>query len=61
MKKNSLPLTAVILLLSIVNYTRIPGHENVRTILVVSLLAIGVLIGVLIVQVFTRIKMRQQS
>ena len=49
-------ILAVILMLSVINYQRISGHENVRGILVISLLTIGALIALLIVEIVKRIK-----
>ena len=56
MPKNKILILAVILMLSVINYQRISGHENVRPVLVVSLLTIGALIALLIVEIVNRIK-----
>ena len=56
MPKRKIVFLAVILMLSVVNYQRISGHENVRAVLVVSLLTIGALIALLIVEIVKRIK-----
>jgi hypothetical protein len=40
------------LALSIGNYARLQGNENIRTIQVVSLIAIGMLLGILLRNVF---------
>lgn len=55
MPKQKIVILAVILLLSVINYQRILGHENVRPIIVVSLLTIGALIALLIVEIVKRI------
>jgi hypothetical protein len=41
-------LIAVLLLISIVNYSRITGNENIRTIQFVSIFAIGALSALLL-------------
>ncbi|MEO6547693.1 MAG: hypothetical protein ABIN94_06820 [Ferruginibacter sp.] len=41
-------ITAVILLLAVLNYTRISGNENIRTVQFLSIFAIGLLSGVLL-------------
>ena len=56
MPKRKILILAVILMLSVINYQRISGHENVRSVLVVSLLTIGALIALLIVEIVNRIK-----
>jgi hypothetical protein len=49
MKQNkSLVITAVLLVLSIGNYYRISGNENIRTIQFLSIFVIGMLAGVLL-------------
>ena len=49
-------ILAVILMLSVINYQRIQGHENVRPILVISLLTIGALVALLIAEIVKRVK-----
>lgn len=46
--KRPLAITAVFLLLSVLNYSRIKGSETVRPVLFLSILAIGILTGLLI-------------
>jgi len=47
-KKRRRAIVALFLALSIGNYLRIEGHETVRPLLFISILAIGVLSGILI-------------
>lgn len=47
-KKRRRSILALLLVLSIGNYFRIEGHENVRTILFLSVFMIGAFAGVLI-------------
>ena len=47
-KKRRRSVLALLLVLSIGNYFRIEGHENVRTILFLSVFMIGAFAGVLI-------------
>ena len=56
MPKRKILILAVFLMLSVINFQRISGHENVRPVLVVSLLTIGALIALLIVEIVNRIK-----
>jgi hypothetical protein len=43
-----LVLTAVILMIAVVNYTRLQGNENIRAVQFLSIFAIGMLAGVLL-------------
>ena len=61
MPKQKIVILAVILLLSVINYQRISGHENVRGILVISLLTIGALIALLIVEIVKRMNYRKKG
>jgi hypothetical protein len=56
MNKKRPPITAALLLLSIVNYTRITGNENIRTIQFLSIFSIGMLSGILLLDVISRLK-----
>ena len=49
-------LIAVLLMLSIGNYTRIIGTENIRTVEFLSIFAIGMLSGLLLHEVFSTFK-----
>jgi hypothetical protein len=54
--KRPIAITAVFLMLSVLNYSRIKGNETVRPILFLSILAIGILTGLLIHQLAARYK-----
>jgi TM2 domain-containing membrane protein YozV len=54
-KKRTIAI-AVLLLLSIVNYTRISGGENIRAIQFLSIFSIGMLSGLLLFEVAGRLK-----
>ncbi len=51
-----LPLIAVMLMLSILNFSRLTGNENIRTIQYISLMAIGALSALLIQQVVAKVR-----
>ena len=49
MKQNKpLAFIAVMLLISIINYTRLSGNENIRTVQFLSIFVMGMLAGVLL-------------
>jgi hypothetical protein len=52
--------TAVILSLSIGNYFRIAGNENIRAIQFLSIFVIGMLMGVLLMQIAVMIRGRNK-
>jgi Na+-transporting methylmalonyl-CoA/oxaloacetate decarboxylase beta subunit len=56
MEKRKLPIIAILLILSIANYSRIEGAENIRTIEFLSIFVIGVLSGVLLVALINKFK-----
>jgi Na+-transporting methylmalonyl-CoA/oxaloacetate decarboxylase beta subunit len=56
MEKRKLPIIAILLILSIANYLRIEGAENIRTIEFLSIFVIGVLSGVLLVALINKFK-----
>ena len=58
MEKRKLPIIAVLLLLSIANYSRIEGTENIRAIEFLSIFVIGMLSGVLLVALANKFKNR---
>ena len=59
MKQNKpLALIAVLLVFSIVNYSRLSGNENIRTIQFLSILAIGMLAGILLRGIIGKLKGR---
>ena len=51
MKQKRIVVTSVILVLTIVNYLRFFGKSNTRAVEVVSILAMGIALGVLITQI----------
>ncbi|HLO44961.1 MAG TPA: hypothetical protein VK175_11565 [Leadbetterella sp.] len=56
MKNKRLVLLAVLLMLSVGNFTRIAGNENIRTVQFLSIFAIGALTALLIREVAEKIK-----
>lgn len=56
MQKKRIFIIAAMLMLAILNFQRIPGHEAVRPVLVLSLLSIGALIALLIHAIIKRIQ-----
>ncbi len=61
MRKTRLPIIAVMLMLSVLNFMRIIGHEDVRPVLFVSIWAIGVLSGLLIFHVIQLLKNKNSA
>ena len=59
MKNKRLVILAVLLMLSIGNFTRIVGNENIRTIQFLSIFVIGALTSLLIREVAEKIKSRK--
>ena len=56
MKNKRLVLLAVLLMLSVGNFTRIAGNENIRTVQFLSIFAIGALTALLVREVAEKIK-----
>jgi general stress protein CsbA len=56
MKRNRLAITSIMLMLSLLNYSRIKGNEDVRAILFLSIFSMGILTGIIILQVAQMIK-----
>jgi len=56
MRNRKLPIIAVLLLLSVMNYFRIEGTENIRTIEFISIFVIGMLSGLLLITVLEKFK-----
>jgi hypothetical protein len=54
--KRRLPILAVLLMISILNFSRLSGSENIRPIQYISLMAIGALSALLIQQIVLRVK-----
>ena len=49
-------ILAVSLILAVINYSRIVGNENIRTIEFLSIFAIGAISGLLLQQIIARFK-----
>jgi len=60
MKKRAIVITAVLLVITILNYSRLVADSNTRTVESLSSFAIGVLTGILILQVALVIKERKK-
>jgi hypothetical protein len=60
MRKATIPI-AILLMLSIGNYSRIIGNENIRTIQFLSIFAIGALSALLIRELITEFKNKKQN
>jgi len=56
MKNRKLPIIAVLLSLSILNYSRIKGTEAIRTIEFLSIFVIGLLSGLLLLTLIEKFK-----
>ena len=56
MKRNRLAITSIMLMLSLLNYSRIKGNEDVTAILFLSIFSMGILTGIIILQVAQMIK-----
>lgn len=59
MKNKGIALTAVLLVLSIGNYFRIISDGSIRTVEFISVFAIGMLSGILLVQLITATRNKQ--
>ncbi len=57
--KKRIVVVAVMLMLSCLNYARIEGTADVKTIVFISILAIGILFGLLISLVSTAFKKKE--
>ena len=55
MKNRSIVITAILLALSIGNYSRIISDGSIRTVEFLSVLAIGMLTGILLTQLFIKL------
>ena len=60
MKTKAIGITAVLLIISIGNYSRIIADGSVRTVEFISVWAIGALSGILILQIAKAIKERKK-
>ena len=49
-------ILAVSLILAVINYSRIVGNENIRTVQFLSIFAIGAISGLLLQQIIARFK-----
>ena len=60
MEKKRRVIIAVLLMISVVNYSRLAGNDNIRPIQFVSIFVIGVLSGLLINELVTLFKAKQE-
>jgi hypothetical protein len=60
MKKNAIPITAILLLISVGNYFTIISNGKVRAVEFISILAIGALLGALLTQLIFTFKTRKK-
>jgi hypothetical protein len=61
MKKRRSIAIAILLLLSIGNYTRLPDSENIRAVQFLTIFAIGALSALLLQQLFIYFKTRKEG
>jgi hypothetical protein len=63
MEKNSQRILGLVILLflTMANYNRLSGNENIRAVQFMSIFAIGMLSGVLIKEVIEKIKSKNQG
>lgn len=59
-RKRQIPL-AVLLLLSVVNYSRISANSTFRTVEFISVLAIGILTGLLLRELFENVAKKKEE
>ncbi|HPN69368.1 MAG TPA: hypothetical protein PLZ32_07610 [Saprospiraceae bacterium] len=60
MEKKRRTIIAVLLMISIVNYSRLAGNDNIRLVHFVSIFVIGVLTGLLINEFVTLFKAKRE-
>ena len=60
MEKRRRVIIAVILMITIVNYTRLAGNENIRPIQFILIFIIGLLSGLLLNEMVTLFKAKRQ-
>lgn len=56
MKNNKIAITAILLILSVGNCFRVISGSNIRTVELLSIFAVGVISGILIVQIYNKSK-----
>lgn len=61
MDKRRLTIVGVMLMLSVVNYSRIKGSDEVRPVLFLSIFAMGILAGVLILGIINKFRNRDEK
>jgi len=61
MDKKRLAIVGVMLMLSVVSYSRIKGSEDVRPVLFLSIFAMGILFGVLLQGIIRKFQNRSQK
>jgi hypothetical protein len=59
MKNKALPITIILFILSIGNYIRLAPQSLVKAVEFLSILIIGILIGVLVTQIIARISVNR--
>jgi hypothetical protein len=59
MKNKKLPLLSILLVIAIVNFDRLQGNENLRSIQIISILVIGVIIGLLLSELIVHYKSKK--
>ncbi|MEJ7829249.1 MAG: hypothetical protein WKF91_13660 [Segetibacter sp.] len=59
MEKRRRIIIAVVLMLSVLNYSRLKGNENIRLIQFISIFAIGALAALLIREVVTSLRAKK--
>jgi len=52
---------AVLFLLSVINFNRIQGNENIRTVQFLSIFAMGIIFGLLVREIVEAYKNKQQN
>ncbi|MBK8636028.1 MAG: hypothetical protein IPN72_21645 [Saprospiraceae bacterium] len=60
MEKKRRVIIAVLLMISVVNYSRLAGNDNIRSIQFVSIFVIGVLSGLLINEFVTLFRAKRE-
>jgi len=60
MDKRRLTIVGVMLMLSAVNYSRIKGSEEVRPLLFLSIFAMGILFGILLIGIINKFRNKNE-
>ena len=59
MEKRAITITAILLLASTVNYLRIVSHSNIRVVEFISIFAMGILTGILLIQIIVILRRKK--